>query len=371
MYDSMIIHYGEIALKGKNRSYFENILIKNIQKKVKEKLIKYRGYFEIKLDKNSDEQELIYSLKTIFGIENFSFCYKTKTETKEIEKKALEIVKSKKGTFKVKTNRTYKEFPIKSFEFNKQLGLYLEEQGQTPDIYAPDYYLYTNIHQEKTYLYTEKYYGLGGLPVGVSGKCVCLFSGGIDSPVAAYQMMKRGCRLILAHFYRTNSIEKKILDLVEILKIYDPDIILEAVNFKKIQDQVIMEVSSKYRLLVYRRFMFRLAYETAKKHKANSLCTGENLGQVASQTMKNMFVSAQPVISEINVFRPLLAMDKKEIIIKAQEINTFKISIQPYEECCSFMIPKHPETHARLKDILEYEENLDVEELIKETLIIK
>ncbi|MCC7552193.1 tRNA 4-thiouridine(8) synthase ThiI [Candidatus Micrarchaeota archaeon] len=368
MYDSVIIHYGEIALKGKNRSYFENTLIKNIKKKINGKIIKYRGYFEIKLPDDSNLEEIESALKTIFGIENFSFCYTTKTDVKEIEKKAFEVIKTNKGTFKVKTKRADKSFPIKSPEFNRQLGINLEKNGVKAEITDPDYYLYVDIQQEKTYLYTKKISGLGGLPIGVSGKCVCLFSGGIDSPVAAYQMMGRGCKMILVHFYRTPEVEQKILELFELLKIYDPDIILESINFKNIQNNVIMEVSSKYRLLIYRRFMFRLAYEIAKKYKANCLCTGENLGQVASQTMKNMFVASQPIISEINVFRPLIAMDKTEIIQLAKEINTFKISIQPYEECCSFMIPKHPETHAQLKDILEYEDNLDVEELVKETI---
>ncbi|MFA5381711.1 MAG: tRNA uracil 4-sulfurtransferase ThiI [Candidatus Micrarchaeia archaeon] len=369
MYDSIIIHYGEIALKGKNKSYFEDILIKNIKEKIQEKITKYRGYFEIKLTETSNKEELVNSLKTIFGIENFSFCYISKTDVEEIEKNTLSLIKSKKGTFKIKTKRIDKTFPYESPVFNRKLGEYLEKKGGIAELDSPDYYLYINIQKEKTYLYTEKYYGLGGLPVGVSGKCVCLFSGGIDSPVSAYKMMKRGCKITLVHFYRTSSIDKKIYDLIEILKVYDPHIEFMPINFKQIQDKIIMEVSSKYRLLIYRRFMFRLAYEVAKKHKANCLCTGENLGQVASQTMKNMFVCAEPIANKILVCRPLLCMDKKEIIQEAHKIGTYLISILPYEECCSFLISEHPETYARLSDILEYEENLEVEKLVKETII--
>lgn len=371
VYDAIIIHYGEIALKGKNRSFFENTLIKNIKKKIDMPIKKYWGYFEIPLkgkEYKENKEKVIKALKTIFGIENFSFCIKTKPDFGKIKEKALEIVKNKNKTFKIKTKRGNKQFPLTSPEINKKLGMYLEKCGQAADIKNPDYILYLDIQQKGAYLYTETYSGLGGLPVGVSGKCTCLFSGGIDSPVAAYYMMKRGCNIILVHFYRTPSIEKKIIDLVDKLKQFDPEIIFVPVNFKKIQDQIIMNISSKYRLLIYRRFMFRLAQKIAEEHKSNCLCTGENLGQVASQTIENLYVASEPVADKIIVLRPLLSFDKKEIIQKAKEINTYKISIQPYEECCSFMAPKHPETRAKLKDILEYEENLDVEGLIKETV---
>jgi thiamine biosynthesis protein ThiI len=384
--DYIICHYSEIGLKGKNRRFFEEKLVENIKKALKERdyfsdVKRISGRILIQLTKKGikKEDEISKALKNVFGIANFAFVESCESEIEEIKKKAFEILEGKRfKSFKILTQRSDKRFLLSSKEVNERVGEYILKKSkiQKPkskikvDLERPDITIFIEIVEGKAFLYLEKISGPGGLPVTTGGKAVALISGGIDSPVAAYFVMKRGIKIIFLHFHaypftKKASIEKA-KKIIEIFKKYQFRSRLYLVPFAKLQKEIVLKGPAKLRMILYRRAMAKIAKIIAKKEKAQALVTGESIGQVASQTLENIRVIDEAV--RLPIFRPLLGFDKEEIIKKAKEIGTFEISILPHEDCCSRFLPKHPEIKAKLKEVKEAEKKIPLNNLIKEAV---
>jgi len=387
--DYIICHYSEIGLKGKNRKFFEEKLIENIKKLALksddfEFVKRISGRIIVKLTKKGTkrEEEIEDSLKNIFGMAYFTFATSSNQKIKDIQEKALELLapyrnevsgsglKTKKfKTFRISTQRSKKEFPLNSQEINEKVGEYVLKRLKAKKVKLenPDITCFIEIVEKYSFLYLERIKGLGGLPVGVSSKAVALLSGGIDSPVAAFFAMKRGIKVIFLHFhaypYTSVASIEKVKKLTKILRKYQGNSRLYLVPFGDIQKEILLRTASKLRVIFYRRLMFKIAQEIAKKENALGIFTGESVGQVASQTLENIRAIEEAV--NLPVYRPLISWDKEEIIKKAREIDTFDISILPDEDCCSRFVPAHPETKAKLGEIKEAEIRLNVQKMIK------
>jgi len=372
----VICHYSEIGLKGKNRKFFEEKLVNNIKKKLSEssykKVRRISGRILVELEEGTEE-EVKNNLKKVFGIASFSFAVNCEQKIEEIKKTGSNILKEEKfKTFRISTKRSEKSFYLNSQEINEKVGEWILEKIDKAkvNLEKPDITLFIEIVENYSFLYLEKVKGLGGLPVGSSGKVVSLLSGGIDSPVASFLIQGRGSRVIFLHFHAypfasKESIEK-VEKLAEILNEYQLESKLYLVPFSEIQKEILLKTKEKFRVILYRRFMFRIAEQIARKEKAKGLVTGESLGQVASQTLEN--IGAIEEVVSLPVLRPLIAKDKEEIIKKAEEIGSYKISILPHQDCCSRFLPKHPETKSRIEEVTKEEKKLDVQKLIKETI---
>ncbi len=372
----IVIHYGEIALKGRNRIFFENKLKANIKKtlhKVKIKEIeRLRGRLVINLAEAGQEKLAIEGLQNVFGISHFSFGTAVEKDIEAIKETAWILLKNKSfDSFKIETRRAQKDFPINSMEVNKQVGAFVQKNcGKKVDLSEPEIACYIEITERAALLYTEKIPGLRGLPVGVSEKAVCLLSSGIDSPVASYMMLKRGVNLIYAHFHSqpfTSKASQENTDrLVQILNRYQFHCKAYFIPFIDIQKEIMAKAPSELRVLLYRRYMVRLAERIAKSEKAAALVTGENVGQVASQTLSNIRVVAE--VTDLPILRPLAGFDKEEIIQQAKKIGTFEVSIEPYEDCCTLFVPENPQTRANPKMLTNAEKLLDVSKLMEQAL---
>ncbi|MEE9406313.1 MAG: tRNA uracil 4-sulfurtransferase ThiI [Candidatus Aenigmarchaeota archaeon] len=371
-HDFMVVHYAEIGIKGKNRSMFENRLVDNIRKALEglehKSVKRVTGRVLVELSKGSDEKKIARRLERVFGISGFSPCWSCKSSMKDIEGKALEVMKGKKGSFRVSATRSWKQFKTNSNKVNEKVGAAIvKKYGLKVNLTKPKTNLFMEILNDRTLLYTERLSGPGGLPVGVSGKVVCLLSGGIDSPVAGILMMKRGCEVEFVHFQ--NEVAGgigKMKQMMATLEQYQPNARVHVVPFRTLQNEVIAKVKADYRMLVYRRFMLRIAERLTGKLKAKALVTGNALGQVASQTTEN--IAAIEVAVSMPVFSPLIGFDKQEIIELAKRYGTYDISIKPYEDCCTFMIAAHPQTRARVKDVDRMERGLDINGMVEKAL---
>ncbi|MBT4121230.1 MAG: tRNA 4-thiouridine(8) synthase ThiI [Candidatus Magasanikbacteria bacterium] len=366
----IIVHYDEIAIKGKNRPKFEGQLVDNIREKIKIAKLKGEvqkkyGRLDIVIPELDQKEDWIRLLQTTFGIANFSFAVLVEQDLEVIKNQCLEeISKQEFETFRITTQRSNKNFPIGSMEVSKEVGAYVfENLKKKVDLFNPDTTCFISIVDNFALIYSEKIQGPGGLPVGINGKAVVLLSGGIDSPVAAWYAMKRGLRISFVHFhsapYTSQSSIDKVEELAEILRTYSPNAKLTSIAFGDIQKKLKLQIPEKYLIIFYRRYMLRLAEKQARESGAKVLITGEALGQVASQTLENMIVVEQAI--EMMILRPLIGFDKKEIIVKAKEIGTFETSILPHDDCCTLFMPKSPETRAKLADILEIEAKIDLE----------
>lgn len=376
MYNLVAVSMGEIALKGKNRGFFEKKLTDRIRRNIKEfkdvSIYKDQGKVFIEPANIEDLDAIIEKVKKIFGIVLLSPCIKVEKNVEAIEKKVLELfshLKKNYGfkSFKIQTNRTDKNFEIKSLDFNRKLGgLILENFSDVcVDVHNPDIYIYLDIKTD-CYIYSEKLKTVGGLPVGTNGKGLLLLSGGIDSPVAGYMMAKRGVEIQALYFHtypfsseRANEKVKKLRDLLED---YCGKIRLISINMLEIHKAIKANCEEKNTTILARRFMMKIAEKIARDNDIQILITGESLGQVASQTIESMCVIENAV--EIPIVKPLVGMDKTEIVKISKDINTFETSILPYEDCCQIFAPKHPVTKPKLENILKDEENLDVQNLI-------
>ncbi|GAW93363.1 tRNA uracil 4-sulfurtransferase ThiI [Calderihabitans maritimus] len=372
----LLVRYGEITLKGKNRAWFEDMLLKNVKRALAdlpEREIK-KGYGRLYVDLKDDLSEVVERLTRVFGIVSVSPAWVVPLDLEEIKKAALAELESWEGrsTFKVETRRPYKQFPFKSPEISRQVGGFLLSQtdGWTVDVNKPEVVISIEVRQEGGYVYSRVINGPGGLPVGVTGKGILLLSGGIDSPVAGWMGMKRGVEIIGLHFYSfpftSERSKEKVLELCRVLARYGGKIKLYINHFTEIQKAIKKYCPEELYVTIMRRMMFRLAEVLAKKEGAMAILTGESLGQVASQTLESMRVINE--VTSFPVLRPLIALDKVEIIEYARRIGTYDISIQPYEDCCTLFVPKHPATRPKPEKVKKAEEGLDISRLIEESL---
>jgi len=374
----IICHYNEIGLKGGNRKFFEEKLIENIKKSISndffKKIKRISGRIIIELNDLTkiQKEEIRSGLERIFGLAYFCFAQGVKQELKEIREVAKKMLIQKEfNSFRVSVQRSNKNFPFTSVETEKQIGAFvLEEFKKRVDLTNPEITLFIEIVEDYGFLYTEKIQGPGGLPVGTAGRAICLLSDGIDSPVAAWQMMKRGLEIVFIHFYAYPENEKKALEkvknVVKALNFYQFQSKLYLIPFKAIQQEIFKKRENKYCCLICKRIMFNIAEKVAEKEKINTLITGDSLGQVASQTIENMNVIEKE--TDLLVLRPLIGFDKQEIIKIAKKINTYDLSIIPTKFYCQNCLPKHPITRANLGILKKIEKEIQMNEIKKEVL---
>ena len=371
--NTILIRYGEIFLKGNNRGYFESALAKNIRtalENFKFKFVRAQNRFLIEDYDEAYETDIIDKLTKIFGIHSVSVAVKVKSTEEELEKAAVLMMKDKSGTFRVTVNRADKKIQKSSMELAARLGGAVLESNPnlTVNLHVFDTDLYVDIRENGlSYLFTDKIMGAGGMPVGTAGAGMVLLSGGIDSPVAAYMMAKRGLKLHAIHFhsapYTSEMAKQKVVDLAGIVKNYSGPIVLHVIPFTDVQLNIHEKCPAELMITIMRRFMMRIAERVAKANSCGALITGESLGQVASQTMESITVT-NGVIEDLPVFRPLIGMDKTEIMDIARNIDTYDTSILPYEDCCTVFLPKNPVIRPKLETVLKAEAKLDVETLI-------
>jgi thiamine biosynthesis protein ThiI len=377
----ILVRYGEIMLKGLNRPAFEGRLVKNIKKSLygigRSKVIKSQGRIYVEPDSEDyDFDAAIEKLTKVFGIVSISPVWKIDSNFEEMKKYSEMMIRdiiNRKGnsvyplTFKVQTRRGNKKFHLKSPEINAKLGAYIlgSIPSLTVDVNNPSITLYVEV-REFTYIYSEIIPASGGMPVGTNGKALLLLSGGIDSPVAGWMMAKRGVEIEAVYFhsypYTSERAKEKVIDLAKILSAYCYEINLHIVPFTEIQTQINEKCPPHQMTIIMRRFMMRIAEKLSQSTGSLALITGESMGQVASQTIQSLAVTNAVV--DMPVFRPLIGMDKNEIIQIAREIGTFETSILPYEDCCTVFVAKHPETKPNLEKIINSESRLAVEKLI-------
>ncbi len=378
--DLILLKYGEIALKGLNKPLFERKLLDNIKSRLDRV-----GKFSVRraqstvyvepLDETADMYEALKTLKKIFGIVNICPVVKCAKDMESITKCAVECINQINyygKTFKVEAKREDKKFPLNSPQICMELGgrILGAVDGLTVDVHNPDFVVNVEIRQE-AYIYTEKVKGAGGMPVGTNGKATILLSGGIDSPVAGYMIAKRGVELEAVHFhshpYTSDRAKEKVIDLAKEISQYCGKIKLHIVPFTQIQLDIIEKCPENYLTVIMRRIMMRIAEQISKSAGSAALITGESIGQVASQTMESLVCTDNAV--EIPVFRPLIGMDKEEIVTISKKIETYETSILPYEDCCTIFVPKHPKTKPQLDEIIKAEESLEnIDELISEAI---
>lgn len=381
----IICHYHEIALKGKNRSFFEKQLVTNIKKALPKGSFQFvkriSGRIIVKVSEKGKRQEkkIKNSLKNVFGIAYFALANISEQNIPKIKEKAEEILKGKRfKTFRISTKRSKKEFYLTSQKVNEKIGEHIVKKlKKRVNLEKPGITLFIEIVQDYVFLYTLKVKGYGGLPVGVGGKAIVLISGGIDSPVAAFLTMKRGVRVIFVHFhahpYTDKASIEKVKRVIELLNKFQFKSKLYLVPFAFLQKEIVLKTPAKLRVIFYRRFMLRICQEIAKKENVLALVTGDSIGQVASQTLENIKAIGEAV--DIPILRPLIGQNKEEIIEKAKEIGTFNISILPHQDCCAVFLPRFAEIRANLKEVKRVEKRLDIEKLVKkaiiETLLLK
>lgn len=373
----ILVRYGEIALKGKNRGVFEQQLQNNLKNVVSElggKVARLHGRLLITgPEENADK--IVSRASKAFGVVSVSQVRETDLDLEKIKELAAEIVSElspDKLAFRIETRRSNKSFPFDSQEINHLLGAYL--QGIWPALVVnldqPDFTISVEIAFNKAYLYLDRIAGPGGLPLGVTGRCLLLLSGGIDSPVAGWLAMKRGMAMEALHFhsfpFTSRRSQEKAVELCRKLAAYGGRINLHLVSVTKIQKELNEKCPKDYSIILLRRMMYRLAERLSLQLNLQALVTGESLGQVASQTLESIEVVSKA--SNMLVLRPLLTMDKTEIISKGTEIDTYETSILPYEDCCTLFLPRNPVTKPRLEKVLQHEAVLDIEGLVEEAL---
>ena len=371
----ILIKYGELTTKKGNRNFFVNLLYKSILNKLSNynvRIFKDLSRMYIEFDEK-DLDEILKRVNNIFGIHEYLVAYKIPTDVEVIKSKTLEIVKEEKfNTFKVETKRSYKEFPINSQEFSKQLGgmILKNIDNIKVDVHNPELFVNVEIRKDYTYIYTNYYYGLGGYPNNTLGKGMLMLSGGIDSPVAAYLAMKRGVHIEALYFeaipHTSINARNKVIELCKKLSIYTSSIKLHIVPFTEIQEAIYKTADQDYVITIMRRMMYRITERMAKRRKCLAIVNGESIGQVASQTLTSMKVINS--VTNYPVIRPVACLDKIEIMDIARKIDTYDISILPYEDCCTVFVPKHPVINPRIELCEEMETRFDYQELINKTL---
>lgn len=371
---AILLRFGELFLKGENRHLFENALLNNIRKKLSGQKFKlYRTQGRIMVSDFEDEEEIVDLLTKVFGLYSLSVAEEVDATVEKITD-YIKTIKLEKGTFKVEVNRADKRFPIKSMDFASELGGVLLDNNKNAevDLYNPDRKIVVDIRNNgKAYIFDKTIYCQGGLPLGTSGKALLLLSGGIDSPVAGYLMAKRGLKLEALHFhsypYTSPEAKQKVFDLAKKLSVYNDEVRVHCISFTQVQESIHQNCSPEFMITIMRRIMMRIAERICQRESLGAIVTGESLGQVASQTMQSMTVT-ESVLKKVPVFRPCIGMDKEEIVSIAKKIDTFKISILPFEDCCTVFLPKNPVIKPRVAQAEAEEGKLNLEELIEGAL---
>ena len=385
----LLLKYGEIALKGLNRAKFEKLLEDNIKITLKNHGYKFEDFCVEKeqsimvvsrnpenknIDNNIDIEKTITPLSKVFGIAAINLAVKTEKNMTAIKNAAREYAApliAGKQSFAVVAKRSDKTFPLKSPEIAAEVGdiLYeLHNGGVKVDLRNPEVKVTVEVREGDAFVYTKKYRGAGGMPVGSSGKGLLLLSGGIDSPTAGYMMARRGLGISSLHFtsepYTSPRSKEKVIKLSKIISDYCGHIDFYSISLTEVQEQIKKNCNHDYHIIILRRFMMKLAEKFVVDNKLNCIVTGESLGQVASQTIEAITVTNEGI--ELPIFRPCIGLDKYQIIEIAQQIGTYETSIEPYDDCCTVFTPRHPVTKPKLYAVLAEEEKLDRDFLIEE-----
>ncbi len=383
-YDHILIRYGELSLKGKNRNSFIKQLFENVKKATSSfPTLEYKKEHDRMYIYLHDEnpQAVAEIVSKVFGISSLSLAMKVNSDIDEICKACLETLPlAQMKTFKVAARRSDKNFPIISDQMNRMVATAILKNSEWKvDVHNPDYKIIVEVHHDGTYIMTDRIAGAGGYPVGVGGKAMVLLSGGIDSPVASYLMMKRGVHIECIHFasppYTSQNAQEKVLELARLVSGYQGEIKVHIVPFTNLQLAIYQHADESYAITIMRRMMMRIATGLAQKQHALAIATGESIGQVASQTLESMntinAVTCMPII------RPVVAMDKVEIVDLSKKIGTYETSILPYEDCCTIFTPKAPVTKPRIDKCERFESRWDFEEMVQkcieevETIVVR
>jgi thiamine biosynthesis protein ThiI len=372
----IVVHYHEVGLKKGNRDYFENQLCANMNRVLKGtgagSVRRISGRILVEVPENAEAEPIKQKLGLVFGIANFAEAWNSGQSMEEMEKNAWDLIQRKPfASFRINARRGQKSFPHTSVEVNQRVGAFVKERsGARVDLENAERTVWIEISEKFALMYTDRTPGPGGLPAGSSGKVLVLLSGGIDSPVAAWRMIKRGCRAVFVHFhshpYTNKESQEKTKQLATLLAAYQPQSKLYLVPFSEVQRHIMVDTPAETRVILYRRYMMRIAEQIARREKIRVLVTGDSVGQVASQTIENIDVISRAVTMPI--LRPLIGDDKIEIVDLARRIGSYEISIQPDQDCCSLFVPKHPETKAVLWEVEKSETRLNVEEVMKQAL---
>jgi thiamine biosynthesis protein ThiI len=370
--DSIVVHYQEIALKGKNRPWFLGRLVRNLKRALSDlDVIAVRalmGRIEIQLGPGTTRDAAGERVRRTFGIANYSFARRTAVDLDVIARAILEDLRDRTCTsFRVSVKRADKRFPMTSPQVERDIGSRIRQaRGWKVDLDDADLTIHVELLTNEAFYFFGKERGAGGLPTGTAGRVTCLLSGGIDSPVAAYRMLKRGCAATFVHFHSYPILSRasieKARELVRLLTLFQQRSRLYLVAFGDIQQQVVLSVPGPMRVIVYRRLMLRIAEAIARSRAAKALVTGEVVGQVASQTLENLQVIGS--VATLPVFRPLIGMDKEEIMDEARRLGTFQISIVPDQDCCTLFTPRHPQTRGRIEQVEAAERALAIDEIV-------
>lgn len=375
-YDRIMVRYGELSTKGRNKMDFIKLLATNIRKKLTEDFedfvleTRYDHIYVVFHD--NDPLEMIEKLQEVSGINSLTLVTKVAKDIEVIIKTALEMVQDLEAkTFKVNAKRADKNFAIISDEINRLVAkTILTSTALKVNVREPDLTIGIEVRDEAAYLFLDTFKGAGGYPLGIAGKVMMMISGGIDSPVAAYLLMKRGVSVECVHFasppYTNTAVVDKVVDLLKTLSTYQPRIRLHVVPFTKIQEAIYDNVDESYTITIMRRMMYRIAEKLAGKRKCQAMASGESIGQVASQTLGSMRVINE--VTNMTVLRPLVTYDKNEIIALAKRIKTYDISIRPFEDCCTIFRPHNPRTRPNFQMTLSLEEKIPFADLIYEAV---
>ena len=369
---SIVVHYQEIALKGKNRPWFLAKLVRNLRQATSDLDVKsvraLMGRIEVVLGPTATPEVVGDRIRRVFGVANFSYARRTPLDLDGIAAAILQDLGERTcGSFRVSVRRADKRFPLTSPQAEREIGGRIKEaRGWRVDLENADLVIHVELLTSDAFYFFGKERGAGGLPTGTAGRVTCLLSGGIDSPVAAHRMMKRGCVVTFVHFHSypilSRASQEKARELVQLLTTWQQRSRLYLVPFGDIQQQVVLTVPGPMRVVVYRRLMLRIAERIGKLRQAQALVTGDAVGQVASQTLENLAVVGS--VATLPLFRPLIGMDKEEVIAEAQRIGTYPISIIPDQDCCTLFTPRNPLTRSRLAEIEAAEQLLPIEELV-------
>jgi thiamine biosynthesis protein ThiI len=373
---SVVVHYQEIALKGNNRPWFVARLARNLRLATKGAGVRevrvLMGRIELVLDDTAEWSAVRERVATVFGIANFARAGTAPLDVAAVADAILaDLGDVQTASFRVSARRADKRFPLTSPQIEREVGGRIREaKGWTVDLARPQLTIHVEALTDAAFYYFGKEPGAGGLPAGTSGRVACLLSGGIDSPVAAWRMMRRGCRVLFVHFHSypilSRASQEKARELVALLTRYQYDSRLFLVPFGEIQQRVVLGVAPPLRVVVYRRLMLRIAEAIGRRHRAQALVTGDVVGQVASQTLENM--AAINSVVTLPVLRPLVGMDKDEITAEAERLGTYPISIIPDQDCCTLFTPRHPATKARLADVERAEAALDIDAMVNQAV---